>query len=309
MVRGIEGRAIFLGDNDRRDFVARLDLLLPEAGCQCFAWVLLPNHFHLVLRVARGGLSQFMARLNTGYARGFNLRHDRTGYLFQNRFKSRLVLDDRDLMGLVLYVHRNPLAAGLVNSVAELEHDPWCGHGALVGTRPPRPFESVGAALTLFADEPAEAMRRVREWMGAPGASGLEDSLNEVLGAHAGSTRESTGQADFGTCLDSDTGGSAIEVCEGDDFDESMRVILAGVSGRLGIPVAHICSGSPRRAFARARAAVVYLAVDELGVPGRTIASTLGISASGVSRARRRGKVVAEEEGLHVVGTPDLLRN
>ncbi len=159
MVRGIEGRRIFLGDDDRRDFVKRLDRLLPAEQWRCFAWALLPNHVHLVLQGARGGLSRLMARLNTGYARSFNLRHARTGYLFQNRFKSRLLEDEQDLMGLVLYVHRNPLGAGLVDSIEALERDPWCGHGALVGIRPPRLFESVTAALALFADRTEEARR------------------------------------------------------------------------------------------------------------------------------------------------------
>jgi hypothetical protein len=57
-----------------------------------------------------------MARLNTGYARGFNLRHHRSEYLFQNRFKSRIVRDDADLVGLVVWVLRNPLEARLVSA-------------------------------------------------------------------------------------------------------------------------------------------------------------------------------------------------
>jgi hypothetical protein len=65
-----------------------------------------------------------MARLNRDNARSFNLRYSRAGYLFQNRFKFR-VKDDRDLMGLVLYLRRTPLSAGLVDSVEDLERNPW----------------------------------------------------------------------------------------------------------------------------------------------------------------------------------------
>ena len=87
MVRGIERRRIFRDDLDRRDFVARLDRILPEEGWSCFAWALMPNHVHMVMQGSGRNLSRVMARLGTGYARGFNARHGRSGHLFQNRFK------------------------------------------------------------------------------------------------------------------------------------------------------------------------------------------------------------------------------
>jgi hypothetical protein len=94
-----------------------------------------------------------MARLNTGYARSFNLRHRRRGYLFQNRFRSRIVWSEADLIAVVGYLCRNPLDAGIVGSVRELARWPWSGLSALMGTRVPRPFEAVGATLALFGDD------------------------------------------------------------------------------------------------------------------------------------------------------------
>ncbi|MBW1688614.1 MAG: transposase, partial [Deltaproteobacteria bacterium] len=109
IVRGIEGRRIFRDDADREDFVERLERLLPELGFLCYAWAFVPNHAHLVLQTGPVPLSRLMARLLTGYARRFNERHERSGHLFQNRFRSRVIEDDSDLLGVVLYVHRNPL--------------------------------------------------------------------------------------------------------------------------------------------------------------------------------------------------------
>jgi hypothetical protein len=109
-----------------------------------------------------------MARLGTGYARYFNERHDRVGHLFQNRFRSRHVVDDRDLIGLIRYVCRNPLDGGLVADSLELEDFPWCGLGALTGRRAPRAFESVPATLALFDRDPECARRQLREHLGAP---------------------------------------------------------------------------------------------------------------------------------------------
>ena len=77
LVRGIERRAIFHDDVDRRDFVFRLRQQLTEGCGSCLAWVLMSNHVHLVLRTGVRPLSSAMRRLNGGYARAFNVRHGR----------------------------------------------------------------------------------------------------------------------------------------------------------------------------------------------------------------------------------------
>ena len=88
MARGIEGRKIFRDDKDRKSFLGRLANILDETQTQCYAWALIPNHFHLLLRTGLTPLSKLMRRLMTGYAVRFNRRHKRSGHLFQNRYKS-----------------------------------------------------------------------------------------------------------------------------------------------------------------------------------------------------------------------------
>src|SRR6056297_3109223 len=85
--RGIERGRIFLDDDDRHAFVERLSSLLAETQTPCYAWALIPNHFHLLLRTGGTPLETFMRRLLTGYAVSFNRRHNRSGHLFQNRYK------------------------------------------------------------------------------------------------------------------------------------------------------------------------------------------------------------------------------
>jgi putative transposase len=152
MIRGIEGRSIFLDGRDRIDFLERLDALVPELGFHCFGWVLMPNHVHLAVQSGPIRISRLMARLNTGYARAFNLRHRRQGYLFQNRFRSRIIDSEVDLLGVIAYICRNPLKAGIVSSVTELSDWPWCGFSALTGARSARLFESASATLSMFGD-------------------------------------------------------------------------------------------------------------------------------------------------------------
>jgi len=133
MARGIERRRIFRDDVDRASFVARLDDLCVQTNTALFAWCLLPNHFHLLLRTAGAPLSALMRRLLTGHAVAFNRRHRRVGHLLQNRFKSIVVEEDPYLLELVRYIHLNAVRAGLVGSTDALAGYPWAGHGALLG--------------------------------------------------------------------------------------------------------------------------------------------------------------------------------
>jgi len=260
MVRGIERRAIFLDDADREDFLSRLSRLVPELGFRCFAWALMPNHVHLVVRSGNARISRLMARLGTGYARYFNARHDRVGHLFQNRFRSRRAVDDADLLGLVLYVTRNPLEAGLVADGAALERFPWCGLGALVGTRQARPFEAAGETLALFAHDPAEARACLRRRLGAAEPPAPPHAL-----PHAERAEPRCEPAGFEALLRDVCDARSIKPCE--------------LRSR---------SRSPRLAAARTTLAV--RAAADLGLTGSEIARRLGVTSAAVSvmLARRR---------------------
>ena len=133
MARGIERRKIFWDDKDRASFLERLALILEETQTQCYAWALIPNHFHILLRTGTTPLSKVMRRLMTGYAVTFNKRHRRSGHLFQNRYKSIICEEDPYLLELIRYIHLNPLRARLVQDLKELDKYPWAGHSAILG--------------------------------------------------------------------------------------------------------------------------------------------------------------------------------
>ncbi len=135
IVRGIERRNIFRNNTDRRLFVERLANLLQETDTDCFAWALIPNHFHLLLRPNRIELKQFMRRLLTGYAITFNTRHNRAGHVFQNRYKSIVCEEETYLLELIRYIHLNPLRANIVSDIEALKKYKWCGHAVLMGIR------------------------------------------------------------------------------------------------------------------------------------------------------------------------------
>jgi REP-associated tyrosine transposase len=191
MVRGLEGGRIFLDAEDHQDYVDRLCRVLPECGARCFAWALLSNHAHLVLQTDSGALSRVMQRLGGGHARRFNRRWERRGYVFMDRFRSRIVTNDADLIGLVRYVHRNPIEAGLVPSLDALGGYPWSAHAALVGRRDALPFEAVGEALSLFDDDVGAARAELLAWMARADEVGTSavDSAAAVAGASSPAER------------------------------------------------------------------------------------------------------------------------
>jgi putative transposase len=117
--RGNERRDIFFGDDDRRRFLDTLGDMVQRFEIEVFVYVLMGNHYHLLLRTTRANLSRAMQWLGVTYTNRFNARHSRSGHLFQGRFKNMLVQNDAYLLQLSYYIHRNPLRAKMVERLAD----------------------------------------------------------------------------------------------------------------------------------------------------------------------------------------------
>jgi putative transposase len=165
ILRGIEKRRIVDDDKDRQNFVKRLGDLAEETKTRVYAWSLLTNHAHFFLRSGPSGLPKFMRRFLTGYAVTYNLRHQRHGHLFQNRYHSIVCEEDVYFQELVRYIHLNPLRAELVKSLSELDRYPWCGHSVLMG-RTRHDWQDREYALSWFGKREGEARRAYRKYMG-----------------------------------------------------------------------------------------------------------------------------------------------
>jgi len=123
--RGVDRRPIFIDDEDRRSFLERLRRVASDAGAQIIAYCLMGNHFHLAIKVGVVPLSMIMQRVLSGYCMHFNLRHERTGHLFEARHHANICLDDRYMLGLINYIHMNPVRAGLVPSPGGWPWSSW----------------------------------------------------------------------------------------------------------------------------------------------------------------------------------------
>jgi REP element-mobilizing transposase RayT len=269
-------RALFLCVDDYQDFVERLRRLCLECGARLFAWVLMGNHVHLVVQTSTGSLSRLMQRLLTGFAIRFNRRNDQRGYVMMDRFQSRIVEGDADLMNLVRYVHCNPLAAGMVTSLDALAAYPWSGHAALVGARAPLPFEAAAETLSLFDHDLGRARAELISWMARTDLPDPTGSTEARDAPAASSPLQPPPPAPRGS------------------FDELLRAACA----HYRLAPDELRSGSKRPRIARARAAVAYVAVTRLGENGTTVARALGVGRTAVSSALDRGRQAAEEDGL-----------
>jgi putative transposase len=107
IVRGIARRRIFNDDDDKKDFLDRLEDILRATKTFCYAWALMQNHCHFLMRTGEVPVATVMRRLLTGYALSYNRRHRRWGHLFQNRYKSVLCQEEPYFLELVRYIHLN----------------------------------------------------------------------------------------------------------------------------------------------------------------------------------------------------------
>ncbi len=178
IVRGIERRRLFRDEYDYKEFLIRLERYLTKMQVNCYAWVLMPNHFHLLLIPQEKSIRQFMQSLLTCYAIYFNRRHGRVGRLYQNRYKSILCEHDEYFLELVRYIHLNPLRAGLVKHIKELDRYSWCGHSVLIGNHF-HEWQNTNEVLQMFGEDLNNAREKYYQFL----SQGLkEESRLELEG-------------------------------------------------------------------------------------------------------------------------------
>ena len=147
-----------------------------ESSTPCYAWSLLGNHSHFLLRAGEVPIANVMRRLLTGHAVTFNRRHRRHGHLFQNRYKSILCEEDVYLKELVRYIHLNPLRAGLVKDLGELGPYPYTGHSVLMG-KTKRDWQDRDYVLGYFGTSERHAKKNYLSFV----AEGVESGRSPEL--------------------------------------------------------------------------------------------------------------------------------
>ena len=159
MLRGVNRQDVFLDEDDRRCFLQCLDAAKELSGCSVLAYCLMTNHVHLVIQVRSEPIGQVIKRLGVRYVYWHNLKHNRVGHLFQDRFKSRPVDDDSYLVTLLRYVWNNPVKAGLVSHPehyrwSSLRPNPIVDQVALRGLVEPDVLAQLATVPVVDAEDP-----------------------------------------------------------------------------------------------------------------------------------------------------------
>lgn len=119
MLRGIDKRNIFLTEDDRLSFLKYIEKAKTKSNFLVLSYCLMTNHVHLLIQEGDEELGDIIRRITVGYVQYHNINNGRYGHLFQNRYKSEPVNDERYLLVVMRYIHQNPVKAGIVNTLSE----------------------------------------------------------------------------------------------------------------------------------------------------------------------------------------------
>ncbi|MFH1955064.1 MAG: transposase [Pseudomonadota bacterium] len=307
IARGIERREIFRDKSDYQDYLSRLEVIIDKCNLQLYAWALIPNHFHLLIRTGLTSLSSAMKKLMTGYAVNFNKRHRRHGYLFQNRYKSILCEEESYLLELTRYIHLNPYRAGLVKSLEELDRCPWSGHSALMG-KIERSWQNSEEILVRFGKEIKKARDSYRNFIKEGIAQGKRPELtggglirsaggwSEVLALRRhkeGMVSDSRilGNGKFVEAVLKEAEEREAETLRLKNKKIGLKDLCKEVAKVHRIEITELTSGSCRRVILKAREDMAQLAVKKLGMSGAEVARHLGVTTSCINRVINKKEI------------------
>jgi putative transposase len=300
MVRGANGREIVVDEDDRSFFVSRLGQLAKATKTSIYAWALMSNHAHILLKSGKSGLPGFMRKLLTGYAIHFNRRHRFQGHVFQNRYKSIVCEEDRYFLKLVSYIHLNPLRAGLVSSMDELERYPWSGHAALMNIHR-QDWQACDAVMQYFGGTEHVCRKEYRDFVDSEHVLGKQPELTggglvrSCGGWSSVKSQRKRGEKSFS---DERILGSSEFVREIlDEVEETSKrqfpivpleaeakELLSQACEDAGIPVEVLQAGSRVKACSAIRKTLAVAFIRKQGLSYAAAARLLGVSSSAVNQ-------------------------
>jgi len=300
IVRGNNKSAIFSDDQDRTRFLQRLGENITEAKCSVYAWVLMTNHVHILFKSGQKGISTVMRKLLTWYAVYYNHRHKRTGHLFENRYKSILSEEDQYLLALIRYIHLNPVRAGMVKTMEELDRYPWSGHSAVLG-KSQSPWMETDYVLLQFNETKRRARNAYRKFVAEGVALGRSPELtggglirskggwSNVVSARRRGEREEyderiLGSGDFVNEIFKEAEKKEIRQMKIRRTGKTINNIIKEECAKNRVSQAELQGGSRRKTVSDMRAKIARRSLDELGLSMAEIARHLGVNTSSITR-------------------------
>ena len=176
--RGNERKAIFRNDRDRDKFLSYLESAHERYGGIIHVYCLMDNHYHLLLETPRGNLSEILHHINGAYTTYFNIKRQRSGHLFQGRYRAILVEKDAYCQELSRYIHLNPLRGGMVK---DLIRYPWTSYPYYIGLKEKPFWLETGYILGYFGQEKRRAQRKYKGYVEEAVGVEMKDPLEGVF--------------------------------------------------------------------------------------------------------------------------------
>lgn len=162
MMRAVGEGSLFSDVEDRERFIETLIRFKYLCGFLIYGYCLMSNHLHLLIKEQTETISQIIKRIGVSYAHWYNGKYDRSGYLFQGRFRSEAVEDDRYLLVVLRYIHQNPVKAGVVKEVSTYR---WSSYADYLSPRPQ--LTDTEFVLDILHPRREEAVRSFEQFMAA----------------------------------------------------------------------------------------------------------------------------------------------
>lgn len=298
--RGIEKREIITDDKDKNNFVERMGSIADKTGTSVYAWALLTNHAHILLRSGLNGISDFMRKLLTGYAIVYNRRHSRHGYLFQNRYKSIICEEENYLLELVRYIHLNPIRAGMVKTIEELDTYPYSGHSVIIGATIHK-WQDRGYVLSQFGSKEGRAKKEYKRFVEAGIGQGHRPELiggglvrsqggwSQVIsmrrrGVEENSDERILGSGEFVEKIIAEAEEQQSRLITGASVLKKVKETIRSICKEEGIKATEIKGGSRRRQTSRIRKRIAKELIEIYGISMATIARETGVTTTAISK-------------------------
>lgn len=276
------GEQFFQQEAEARQFVSLLREVVERDSLTVYAWCLMSNHYHLAVRTGAVPLDRPIHSLQQRVTRGINARNRVYGPLWQGRYRSKVVNDQRYLDQLLVYIHLNPIMAGIVDDPADY---PWSGHLELLGKIRP-PIVDLDEVLRVFGNTRRAARAAyVRRLKGSLEETWIGEEPGHLpwwrIGRPPKSEDEDPEIAINERRAKEELGPEWRPSCKANEF-------IARAADLLGVSAEDLRSRKRAVNLVQARETILVLGVERWGIKVKDIARVFGKSSSGMSQALSR---------------------
>ncbi|AGL01679.1 transposase [Desulfoscipio gibsoniae] len=163
ILRGINRQTIFECEEDALKFIQTLGKYLKDGGYSLYAYCLMGNHIHLLMKEEKEDLGTSIKRIGASYVYWYNWKYERIGHLFQDRYKSEKVENGKYFLAVLRYIHQNPFKAGLVKELADY---PWSSFNEYIGESK---LIDTNFVLNMFSNDRSKAIDAFKKFHAVEG--------------------------------------------------------------------------------------------------------------------------------------------